>query len=211
MHFGTHYIPWRESRFKTIVAHYPEGFFEGKTLLELGAGHGDLGAMFAKIGAKVTCAEGRPEHATAGQNRYAGLGMEFKVVDLENQWPFEEFDIILNLGLIYHFKVPDFSIIQTCKGAKYSVIEGEICDGASSTALVQVKEQGFDQALNGWGCRPTASYVENLFRECGVKYEMLKSDSANAGLHHYDWVEQSAENEGYFECGQRRMWFIERE
>ena len=34
-------------------------FFKGKKILELGAGHGDIGAFFAELGADVLCLDGR--------------------------------------------------------------------------------------------------------------------------------------------------------
>jgi hypothetical protein len=212
MHFGNHYVHWREKRFQAILNHYPENFFQGKTLLELGAGHGDLGAMFAGVGAEVTCAEGRPQHIQVGTNRYYNLNMKFVQVNLEYDWPFEEFDIILNLGLIYHFKNPDFSIRNTCLGAKYAVLDSEMCDSQNPDSLMIVAENinEYDQALNGYGCRPSKGYVERVLKDCGVKFEMLTSDAANSPPHRYDWQERGPEHDGFLECGQRRMWFIER-
>jgi hypothetical protein len=59
----TYYHPsWQNSRINFILSKYPEGFFKGKRILELGAHNGYIGACFATLGAIVHCVEGRQEN-----------------------------------------------------------------------------------------------------------------------------------------------------
>ena len=48
--FENHYAVWRSRRLQTIIEEYPPRFFAGKTLLEPGAGFGDIGAYFRRAG-----------------------------------------------------------------------------------------------------------------------------------------------------------------
>ena len=60
--FDNHYIDWRKKRFDFIINYYGKDYFNNKTILELGSGYGDLGAMFIDYGAKVTSVDARQEH-----------------------------------------------------------------------------------------------------------------------------------------------------
>jgi hypothetical protein len=43
MSFKGHYNNWRKTRIDKILSIFDKEFFKGKTVLELGAGHGDFG------------------------------------------------------------------------------------------------------------------------------------------------------------------------
>ena len=203
--FDDHYNEWREKRIKTILNYYTPEFFKDKTLLELGAGYCDIGAEFAKLGSIVTCVEGRQEHLEVAKERYSDLNIVFKQLDLDKEVLLNNYDIVLHMGLLYHLRHPESSIRNICQIGKHIVLESEILDSSSPYISIPVKEGGYDQAMNGWGCRPTKNFVEYRLIECGVKFEMLQSDSANSHFHVYDWREL---DNGKWQDGQRRMWFI---
>ena len=62
-HFAGHYDKWRLVRINKVLELFGVDYFKGKKILELGAGHGDMGAFFCELGANVLCLEGRLENA----------------------------------------------------------------------------------------------------------------------------------------------------
>jgi SAM-dependent methyltransferase len=200
--FASHYVEWRERRIDAIRAHYGDAFFAGRTLLELGCGYGDLGAAFAGLGAVVTCCDARAEHLDVLRERWPDVNAV--QADLNREWPFDRFDIILHLGLLYHLEPTHMSLRLSCRSADHLVLESEVCDASSPDLVVVAPEQGYDQAVDGQGCRPSAARVERILSEEGMAVERLTDGRCNAGIHVYDWPVRDT---GRFQHGQRRFWF----
>lgn len=202
--FNMHYVDWRQRRIDAILQHYGDAFFAGRTLLELGCGYGDIGAAFAERGARVTCCDAREEHLEVLSRRYPHLTPVR--ADLNTEWPFGSFDIILHLGVLYHLEPTHLSLRHACRSASHLVLETEVCD-SNGDLVFGTSEQGYDQAVDGNGCRPSAPRVERFLREEGMTYERIADDRCNAGMHVYDWP---VRNTGDFTHGQRRFWFARR-
>ena len=205
--FAQHYDDWRRKRVATITRFYQDrygaDFFAGKRVLELGCGYGDLGAEFAKLGADLTCSDARPEHLDVVRKRYP----EVKVVqaDLDSEWPFGDgWDVVLHLGLLYHLRAPEPTMRWASQSATHLVLETEVCDSTDPRFILRMKESGYDQAHNGFGCRPSTGCVETILTECGMQFERLLDGSCNSGMHVYDWQEL---NTGAWRHGLRRLWF----
>lgn len=205
LRFTTHYDQWRELRVAAIRAYYGDGFFRHKTLLELGCGYGDIGARFARLGATVTCADGRPEHLAVLRERWPDLTAV--QADLDREWPFGAYDVILHLGVLYHLEPTHASLRHSCRSTAHLVLETEVCDSASPDAIVLTAEQGYDQSVTGTGCRPSGARVERILTEEGMTFERITDDRCNAGMHVYDWP---VTNTLGITHGQRRFWFAER-
>ena len=204
--FTVHYVEWRRRRVDAIRAHYGDQFFDGKTVLELGCGYGDIGATFAKLGARVTCCDARPEHLDVLSQRWPNLSVV--VADLNHQWPFDRFDVILHLGVLYHLEPSHESLRRSCRHGNHLVLETEVLDSSSSSLIARVDEDGYDQAVDGRGCRPTAARVERILREEGMRFERVADGRCNSGMHVYDWpVTESGE----YRHGQRRFWFARKD
>jgi SAM-dependent methyltransferase len=203
--FRNHYEEWRSARVNAIRAHYTDAFFANKTLLELGCGYGDIGAVFAGLGATVTCCDARDEHLQVLRERWPQITAV--CADLNYQWPFGPFDIILNMGVIYHLEGSHLSLQRSCRSATHLVVETEVCDSSWSDALVLVPEKGYDQSIAGIGCRPSADRIEAIMANEGMRFERVRDGRCNGGMHVYDWpvTETFAVNHG-----QRRFWFAER-
>ena len=92
LRFTQHYHDWRDARVAAVREYYGDGFFAGRTLLELGCGYGDIGAQFAALGAQVTCSDGRAEHLAVLRDRWPALTVI--PADLDREWPFGHFDVI---------------------------------------------------------------------------------------------------------------------
>lgn len=200
--FETHYSSWQEKRVTAIRWHYGDEFFAGKTLLELGCGYGDIGAAFARLGARVTCSDAREEHLAVVRERWP----EITTVraDLDHEWPFRTFDVILHLGVLYHLEPTHQSLRRSCASCTHLVLETEVCDSSDPEAVLPADESGYDQAFNGTGCRPTAQRIERLLTGESMAFERITDGRCNSGFHVYDWP---AQNTGVVTEGQRRIWF----
>jgi hypothetical protein len=66
-------------------------------------------------------------------------------------------------------------------------------------------EDGLDQSLSGRGGIPSRKYIENIFKEYNINYELHNNIELNADGHVYDWVD---ENNNTTTGGNRRFWIL---
>ena len=209
MSFDGHYYDWRAKRITAIVDHYGPAFFRPCRLLELGAGYGDIGIFFRCLGADVTFADARREHLEVIRERYPSVSEANCIVyNAEHHWPFRgTFDLILNMGMIYHTDYWERSIVSSCMAADQVVIETEVSDSDDETHVLKVEEDGYDQAFSGTGSRPSPAAVEKVLRDCGFGFVRITDDRCNSDIHRYDWIPT---NSGACTDGQRAFWFAHR-
>ncbi len=201
--FEDHYPEWRLKRINAIVDHYGAAFFEGKSVLEVGCGFGDVGSAFADLGAAVTCSDARSQYLDEAVRRHPKLTVVRS--DLDRPWLFtERFDVLLHLGVLYHLADPEKAVRDALGNADHVVLETIVSDGNDPFQSLSTVEVGYDQAVNNRGCRPTDAFVERLIVEAGRSFERIKDDRCNSGYHWYDWQV----NSGAHSAGLRRMWFI---
>ena len=205
--FAGHYFEWRRKRIAAIVDRYGAGWFRGARVLELGCGHGDIGATLTMLGADVTFAEGRQEHLETIADRYPGIPRARLVrYDAEDPWPFDErVDLVIDMGLVYHVDNWQRSILGSVRAADRVVLETEVCDSDDPNLVLKNPEAGDDQAISGTGSRPSAAAVEALLRTEGCRFERVADNRCNAGFHRYDWPVTGS---GGWEHGLRRFWFV---
>lgn len=210
--FDGHYIKWRKSRIAVTLDHYGSDFFKGKTLLEIGAGWGDTGNEFSKLGAKVTVSDAREEHMIEAAKRYPHINCV--TVDAESrEWEYDVdmFDIIIHWGVLYHLQNPQENIELFAKHCKEMCFETEVADSDDSKYILFRDEQtrwdagAWGMAFSGTGCLPSYAYVEKMLSDNNFDWERLKNPTrANAEFHHYDW---KRENNKKWRSGQRAFWF----
>ncbi len=204
--FKGHYELWRDLRVAAILEHYSPLWFDGKKILELGAGYGDIGAVFKTLGCSVTCAEAREENLLEIKKRHPAISAV--LCDSESEWPFSgSFDLILHLGLLYHLDDFEFSLRKSLESARYIVLETEVCDSSSPDFVLKVEESslGYDQSFRGIGSRPSESYIERILDEYNAQYEKLTTNKCNSSFHNYNWQVQNTKRWCH---GLRRLWFI---
>ena len=208
---GLYYPRWRQVRIHAILDHYRPGVFRGRTLLELGCGDGSIGNFFYYLGCAVTCCDARQEFLD--EVSYRNHEIRTVQCDLEKDWPFpeEHFDIILNLGVLYHLADPRGCIVESARHCSNLVLDCEVTPtgGAKSCPMpenppVRQDSEGDDHAFSGMGSRPTPGYVEAAIREGGMEPEMLTTAvyDDHPHPHKLGWTESGA-----YRNGMRRMWF----
>ncbi|MDA8019983.1 MAG: class I SAM-dependent methyltransferase [Thermoanaerobaculia bacterium] len=201
------------SRLMNLFAHVDLDAWRGMRILEVGAGLGHLGDVFAQLGFDVTSSDGRPEHV----ERMKARGRDAIVLDLDEQGVegLEGYDVILAFGVLYHLGNPERFLESCGQHAKVLLLESAVSD-AAEPKLDMVKEiaagwRGQDQALNEIGCRPSVSWVEATCRRAGFdRIRDISNPIADWEIGTFDW---SPTGHGETRSGAknyRRMWVMER-
>jgi SAM-dependent methyltransferase len=203
--FQGHYVEWRAKRISAIIEHYGPSFFLGKKILEVGCGHGDIGATFSRLGAHVTCSDARAEHLAVINERFPDI--QTVETDLDKHWPSGKYDLTIHMGVLYHLADFKSALERACRDSQRIVLETEVVDSDDPTLLISTNESGFDQAKNGIGVRPTAAAIEQVLESAGMTFTRIADSRCNSGFHVYDWPVQNTRT---WRHGLRRFWFVER-
>lgn len=144
--------------------------FAGRSVLELGAGIGDLTSFFVDRGARVVTTEGDPANAAILAERHPDL--DVRVIDLEDPERAaalvpEVFDVVFCYGLLYHLGDPS-SALDLCAARARELLLVETCVSpeAGDVLRVHAEPPAPENALHGRGCRPSRRW---LFRELAAR------------------------------------------
>ena len=199
--FRGHYDGWTQSRMSAVKKYINVDILKGKTLLELGGGHGHNGNEFHNLGCKVTSSDARREHLQVGMEMFPH--MDFKLVDGDKDDIDEKYDIILHWGLLYHLEEIEVHLKKVCQKCDVILLETEVSDSDDADFYIATDESGYDQAYNKKGIRPSEKYVEKVLNNNGFKSFMVKDPIANSSSHNYDW---DITNTKTWRHGLRRFW-----
>ena len=183
-----------------VVKYINPDFFKGKTLLELGCGYADIGNMFSKLGALVTSSDARKEHLSITNTRHPHI--KTLVLDADKDTIPEFYDIIVHWGLLYHIKEVEKNLKDVLSKCNILLLETEVMDSTNHSILNTI-EDGFDQAYNMVGSRPSQKYVEKILKDNGFKFINIRDPILNSDFHKYDWEES---NTMEWKHGLRRFW-----
>lgn len=219
MTFGWHYVEWRLNRVTAIIEWFGADWFRGRRILELGAGHGEIGMHFMALGADVVFTEGRREHLDE-------LRVSLPLLDDAHAFQLDAetmllppnmrpFDLVLHQGLLYHLNDWRKSLHACAAISRFMALESEVCDSDDPTFELKVDEgPGGDQALHRTGTRPSAEMVEGVLADAGWRFQRIMDNRCNStpsprsGGHFYDWPVTNKRN---WKGGHRRWWFCGRE
>ena len=204
--FYGHYVDWRKSRIEKLISILGESWFNGKTILELGCGYGDIGRELQKLGSLVTFAEGKKEHVE--QMKLMGRGPEIILLDQDNDWCLNrKFDLVIHWGVLYHLDNWKRDLEISIKHGKIVSLETEVIDSDDPEIESKLEECWYDGALNHVGSRMSAGNVEKVFNEIGVVFNRYDDKDLNASYHCYDW-KVGERSPGIWSSGTRRFWMI---
>ena len=206
--FNNDYIGWRSSRIQKIISIYGEDYFKGKSILELGCGHGDVGDYFSNLGAIVTFAEGRQENLDHIMMVYPDA--ETILLDQDNRWNLsKKFDIIIHWGVLYHLNNWQQDLTSTLEHTNLLFLETEVPDSIEPNFELTMYENAKspDQSLTGKSIRPSADRIENYLSELGAAYQRYDDAELNSFPHVYDWTVANTNTQLR---GHRRFWIISR-
>ena len=183
--FCGHDLGWTKSRFTGLMKYMNKEYFFGKTLLELGAGHGHNGNEMSKLGAIVTSSDALLDHLDNLNNLYPHI--KTKIIDADNDKIEEKYDIILHWGLLYHLGEIESHLKNVSENCNLLLLETEVSDSDDNLFYISTDESGYDQAFNKKGIRPSPNYVEKILKNNGFNFFMVKDGILNSDFHIYDW------------------------
>jgi SAM-dependent methyltransferase len=199
--FSGHYINWRETRINVLLKYVPLIYFKSKSILELGCGYADIGNEFYKMGANITSSDARKEHLDVVNKKYPYI--ETKLINANDKIIENKYDIIIHWGLLYHLNEIENHLENISNICNILLLESEVCDSDNDSYYIDTKEEGYDQAYNLIGIRPSQSYVEKILKRNGFEYKLIVDDDLNSDIHCYNW---EIKNTKTCKNGMRRFW-----
>jgi SAM-dependent methyltransferase len=204
------------SRLLTLFAFVDLERWRGARILEVGAGIGHIGDVFAALapeyGFRVTSSDGRPEHV----ERMRARGREAVVLDLDTDdlSAAGEFDLVLAFGVLYHLAKPERFLRGCARIADTLVIESCVADLPGAELVMIGESRGplsGDQALAGTGCRPSPAWVEATCRSAGYgSVRDLSHAIGNWRTGRFDWLPRGDGAWRRDGVNLRKLWLAER-
>lgn len=199
------YTGWRETRINKLVNLLGKEWFKNKTILELGSGHAHIGNALSQLGAKMTCTDGRLEHVEFIKQNYPHI--ETFQLDQDKPWNLNrQFDLVINWGVSYHLDNWQSDLLTSILHGRMVSLETNCADSSKDDYQAKVPEEGFDQAVNKVGSRPSAAFVERVIESAGATYIRYDDADLNWKFHTYDWP---LTDSGNWFHGARRFWIIQ--
>lgn len=226
--FHPSYEDWRVRRCTKMLEIYGTDYFKGLKILELGAGHGDIGAFFAELGADVLCLDGRKENVNFASLKHRKIpNIRFEQFNLEKDFSkFGKFDLIINFGLVYHIKNVEAHLNCCFANAKEVILETIVCDSTDPNKIFFCEERSDvnEEALDGIGSRPSPFYVERIALENKFMVHRHFTADLNSGQKfstgyqfRYDWKHKNDDDYGvdykskkFWKLHLRRFWRFSR-
>jgi SAM-dependent methyltransferase len=210
----TQYVKWRTNRLKVWTKRFGIDFFDGKKILEVGAGHGDIGNFFSQLGAEVTCTDAQAEYVTRLKERFPHI--DTFVCNLEEDFPSGPWDIIIHTGVLYHLSPEgvEFSVRKACSEGRIVLLETLVADSSDPKFCLKVhegKKRVSTKAFDEYGSRFSASFIEKILDSIDIEYtrddDPNLNSSFDSSMHIYDWeVKETGE---WHRPQYRRMWYIQ--
>lgn len=151
------------------------GSLEGKRILDVACNSGFWSIQCALLGAEVVGFDARGELIEQAQllNRITGTGVEFHVLDFWMMSPEllgGGFDVVLNLGFLYHVPNPLEALERTKRMAAEHILLDTAVHPAPECAIHLKWEEAFDIRMavdEGVVALPTKPAVELMLRHLG--------------------------------------------
>lgn len=194
----------RFRHFMPYVVNAAGGTLRGKRVLDIACNSGWWSIQCALMGAEVVGFDARPEliaQANLLKQITGASTAEFRVLDFQQMDPetLGEFDIVLNLGFLYHAPEPLAVLERTRRMARRHILLDTAIHPSEESAVYLRWEEPFDiraAAVAGIAAFPTRRGIELMLRHLRVR----------------QWAEipvRSKDLPSDYLTGQRASWLIE--
>jgi SAM-dependent methyltransferase len=167
----------RFRHFMPYVVQAAGGSLAGKRVLDIGCNGGFWSIQCALLGADVVGFDARPELVEQGKLLQAITGarnVEFKQLDFQDMSPQAlggTFDIVLNLGVLYHLPEPLAALDLTRRMSRRHILLDTAIHPADDPRIELKWEEPFDirmAAAAGVAALPSTLALELIFRHLGI-------------------------------------------
>lgn len=180
-------------------------YFNGKTLLDVGAYHGDVAATFSRLGSDVTALDARQEHLQLINKKYSHIKTLKKDLDANNVIE-KKYNIILHLDTLHLLKNYEQNLINCINFSDVLVLETAAYDAKESCCLSFKENKSIStSSYNGVSVRPSISNIEDIISKQGANFIRFDLPELNYDKYVYDWeIKDTKKNEIYL----RKFWII---
>lgn len=214
------YSDWTNRRVTRITNIFGKSWFGNKSILELGAAHGDIGIEFLKLGADVIFSDARHEHLVSIRNKL--LEFEFepktKCINQNEQYVLkEQYDLILHLGVLYHIENWKHDLECVMKHTGKMILETIVDPSQGDEPQPDMRHPTYGP----YECNNShfsQEDVEAQLTTIGCKYVRFDNSELNCSgwlnekirdNHHYDWTYQNYKTKSSPGLNHfRRMWLV---
>jgi len=161
----------------------------GKTVLDVGCGVGHLGGFFEERGGSVIGVDARPENIERLHALYPGRQAHALNAESGSLTDLGRFDIVFCYGLLYHLENPIAALrnIATCC-KDLLLLETVVSDDARPVLqLVDEPRETKNQAVSGFGCRPSPAFVTMALNRIGFRFVYTTKSIPDHVDFAFDW------------------------
>lgn len=157
---------------------------EGKRVLEIGAGIGELTYFWEERDCEIVSTEGRQEHIESNLIAHPWRRGTLFQVDLSrpnSHATFGQFDVVFAYGILYHVPNPETVIKEMAALSSLILVETMVHGGSDIVELNERQEfVGDNQGLYPMACTPTRSwFMETLRLHYGYAYATKQQPCSN--------------------------------
>lgn len=188
--FGGWFNEWRKVRVKKLENILGKDWFEGKSILELGAGFGNVGLYFKSLGADVTMTDARAECLEVILDKDPDANIT--LLDQDGHWEFkEQYDLVIHFGLSYNLRNWKRDLVNTINSSKQYVAFETAVNKFSHDICFQIKDYHphhiYHGPMNGVGSLPSISSIENILSP----YEYTRYDDEDLNVNNLIYTKKS--------------------
>ena len=175
-----------------------------KSVLDAGAGIGDIGAALFRVGATITAMDCRQEHLSAINKRYPGI--KTIKADFEKPLGFSaKFDVALSIATLCHIENYQQHLKDLCVRSRDLILETAVCDSDDPEMCIKVNEDKniSNLSFSGNASRPSAANIEKILSDNGMYFIRLDMPELNHDKYIYNWEVSNTNRKDIF---LRRLW-----
>lgn len=221
------YEDWFKKRVNKVISIFGRDWFVDKSILELGACHGDIGIEFLKLGADVTFSDARIQHLYDIKHK---VNFAPKIVVLDQNKPYKldkQFDIVLHFGMLQYIEDWRRDLSCALDHTDTLILETLVHPVKDSEEFFIESENHHYSDTGSRNVRFTQEAIEDFLISRNCKFIRLDTCELNCDYnwmyedrkirHVYDWTyekyntgvyEEQWVNGVYYGTHFRRMWVI---
>lgn len=150
------YAEANAARITNLLNHFPADWFQGKSVLEVGCGEGDLGQYLVRLGSHVVSCDSRASNIRRLKRKYSDR--ETFIIDLDKDSLPAGYDATLCFGVLYHLSNPEWFLSQL--NTPMIFLETVVTDRQESVCpIVDEDASKIDASSSGQGRRPSPVWI----------------------------------------------------
>lgn len=166
---------WRRTRLDMIESHYGKDYFKGKTVLEVGAAWGHIGAYFQnELGAIVTCTDQYDGWVKIIQERHPTITAF--VQNINESWPTDvHYDVLIHMGVLYHqpIEVAEIRLREAISICDEMILESDAEENSDPwyiRAIPKPPPEDWWEPIPTDYCCPSTAFVERILLESDMSF-----------------------------------------